>query len=93
MGIAMAPNGAKLHRRIDIQITPYENWGAALMHYTGSADFNIRMRTIAISKGFLLNEKGLFRGDVKIPTTSEASIFELLDVPYVSPSERGRVAT
>ena len=45
---------------IDLRIVPEESFGSALQYFTGSKEHNIATRKIAISKGYKLNEYGLY---------------------------------
>ncbi|CAD2217078.1 DNA polymerase beta subunit [Angomonas deanei] len=47
-------------RRVDIRLIETKSVPTALLTFTGSKNFNVIMRQAAISKGFLLNEYGLF---------------------------------
>lgn len=77
------------HRRIDIRIVDMDEYYPALLYYTGSGVFNAEMRRVAISKGFKLNEYGLFRlNRQRVQTNSERDLFDALDLPYVEPHER-----
>jgi len=86
-------------RRIDIRFIPYNCYGAATLYFTGSRDFNTAMRSHCLSKGYTLNEYGLYKlefdkhlnKEVKaelIPTKTEEDIFKFLDYPYKTPEER-----
>ena len=46
---------------IDIRVVKKENYGTALQYFTGSKAHNIKLRQIAINKGYKLNEYGLFQ--------------------------------
>ena len=46
--------------QIDLRIVPVENFGAALLYFTGSKDHNIKLRGRAQDKGWTLNEWGLY---------------------------------
>lgn len=48
------------HRRIDIKCFPKEQFGCAVLYFTGSDFFNRSMRYFAKKKGFLLAEHGLY---------------------------------
>jgi DNA polymerase/3'-5' exonuclease PolX len=77
-------------RQVDILLVEKENYSFALLYYTGPRNFNIILRRYAKSKGFLLNEYGLFKleNGQRIPASSEKEIFELLELPYIPSSER-----
>jgi DNA polymerase/3'-5' exonuclease PolX len=75
-------------RRIDIRSILYESYYFATLYFTGSKDFNKKMRQVAISKGFLLNEYGLWRNKKSIKVTSEKDIFDALGMEYLQPDKR-----
>jgi len=74
--------------QIDFLITTAKHYGAAILHYTGSKQFNIRCRTEAKNHGLLLNEKGLWSGQ-KLLSASERQILSLLGKQeYLDPITR-----
>ena len=74
--------------QVDIRFVPEESYGAALLYFTGSKDFNVNMRKTAIEKGYLLNEYGLFESGEYIAGKTEEEVFTKLDMPVVSPEQR-----
>jgi len=61
----------------------------ALLQYTGSKEFNIRVRAHAKSKGFKLNQYGLYRGDdMPFKFNTERQILEFLGITYKKPEDR-----
>jgi len=85
MAISHISDTAK-SRRLDILITPSDEYAFALLYFTGSDKFNIAMRKHALTKGFSLNEHG-FTPKSSIMKTEE-DIFKFIDYPYVSPMQR-----
>jgi DNA polymerase/3'-5' exonuclease PolX len=76
-------------RRIDIRYIPYESYYSAILYFTGSKDFNKKMRQVAISFGYTLNEYGLFNEKGKMfKVESEKDIFDLLGMEYLTPDKR-----
>lgn len=76
-------------RRIDIRYVAFESYYTALLYFTGSGNFNRKMRGLAIELGYKLNEYGLFRKDgTRIEVNSEKEIFEKLGMEYIPPSKR-----
>lgn len=76
--------------RVDIFKTTAAEKPYALLHYTGSKDFNIRIRAVAKRKGYKLNQKELVRvatGE-KIKLKTEAEILKFLGVTYKAPEYR-----
>jgi len=79
--------------RLDIILVPIQYFYSALMHFTGSGDFNQKMRLHAKSLGYKLSEYGLVKEDktgkqTHIPITSEQDIFEVLLLKYIPPEKR-----
>ncbi len=58
------------------------------MYFTGSMEYNIKMRNIAIEKGYLLNEYGLFKDKIPMKINSEKDICNILGVDYCSALNR-----
>jgi len=82
-----------LARRIDIRMVAYESWPPALLYFTGSGSFNVRMRNIALSQGYTLNEYGLYplnegKKGPMVDVGSEKDIFAKLGLLYIEPKER-----
>jgi len=75
-------------RRIDIRFLPFESFYTALLYFTGSGEFNRKMRMIANSFGYTLNEYGLFDKNKLIKVSSEKDIFDKLNMEYVDPDKR-----
>jgi DNA polymerase beta len=90
MGVARV--GDNTPRRIDIMVTPEANYGFALMYFTGSMDFNIGVRRVALEKGYTMNEHGLTPlSDAAPPPpvlASEAEIFDFLGLKTIKPKKR-----
>lgn len=80
--------------RIDIRYMPPESYASALLYFTGSGEFNRKMRGLAKSLGYFLNEYGLYKinhnNDTKklIKTETEQDIFHKLGLEYVPPTKR-----
>ena len=49
--------------QVDLRIVPEENFGAALLYFTGSKDHNVKIRGLALKKKMTLNEWGLYKLD------------------------------
>jgi DNA polymerase/3'-5' exonuclease PolX len=90
MGYASIPHG--LPRRIDVIYCSPSEYPFALLYFTGCGEFNIKMREYAKTKGYRLNEKGVFdiATDKKVvhPFVDEKSIFNFLGIVYVEPTLR-----
>jgi DNA polymerase (family 10) len=79
------------HRQVDMRIIDDEEWGAALLYFTGSKEHNIHLRKIAKDRDLKINEYGLFetKGDKrKIAGESEESIYKKLGLSWIPPELR-----
>jgi DNA polymerase (family 10) len=47
--------------QVDLRIVPSDNFGAALLYFTGSKDHNVKLRGRALDMGLTLNEWGLYK--------------------------------
>ncbi len=78
--------------KIDFFKSEKKNKWAMLLYSTGSQSFNIRMRSIAKKKGFLLNQNGLYdRKTLKLlsgKVAGERFFFDKLDMKYINPIDR-----
>ena len=79
-------------RRLDLLITPPEEYPHAILYFTGSDKFNIKFRKTALERGYTLNEhemKPVREGVVPPPAMkNEEDIFKFLEIPYVEPHLR-----
>jgi len=73
---------------VDLRIIHKQSLGAALSYFTGSKNHNIRLRQIAIDKGYKLNEYGLFKDDNMVAGLDETSIYNTLGLQYIEPELR-----
>lgn len=92
MGYGKLFSKDSIPRRIDIIYCPPEEYPFAILYFTGSGPFNVKMREYASKKGFRLNEKGLIdlktEKNVKHTFKTEEDIFKYLGLTYVQPNER-----
>ena len=91
MGICHLFNGQYV--RIDIRYIKYDSFAPALLYFTGSGGLNRKMRELANTQGYTINEYGVYKyvdkkkGD-KIIVKTERDIFELIGMEYLNPRER-----
>ena len=86
------------NRRIDIKAYPKDQYGFALLYFTGSGNFNRSMRLFAQKKGYSLSDYGLtpvlrVKGETvaefeSIPCPTEEDVFKALNLPFKAPNER-----
>ena len=72
----------------DIRVFKEEDFGSALVYFTGSRELNIQLRKIALSQKMKLNEYGVFRGDVRLAGKTENDVFQALGLEYIPPELR-----
>jgi DNA polymerase (family 10) len=85
-------SSVRLHtgQQVDLRVIQPKHWGAALQYFTGSKEHNIRMREIALRKGYSLNEYSLTRmkDDKDIFCPEEAEVYEKLGLSFIPPELR-----
>ena len=72
----------------DLRVLPAEIFGSGLQYFTGSKDHNIKLRNIAIKKGYKLSEYGLFKGKTRIAGKTEPEVYKNLGMQHVPPELR-----
>ena len=98
MGVCQVKGRPKA-RRIDIKVYPKQQYGFALLYFTGSANFNLSMRFYAEKKGYTLSDHGLvpldkiedggkITSELSIPCETEEEVFKVLGLPFKPPGER-----
>jgi DNA polymerase/3'-5' exonuclease PolX len=79
-------------RRLDLLMTPDEEYAYAILYFTGSDRFNVAFRAYCESKGYKLNEHTLTPIRVGVPTVpymrTEKDIFKFIGLRYIEPSKR-----
>ena len=78
---------------VDLFVTPLHSWAFALLHFTGSKEFNIKMRKKAQKKGCKLNEKELICNEMfpcneRFPFKTENEIMLFVLGKIVPPEKR-----
>jgi len=76
--------------QVDFRVVKKESYGSALQYFTGSKEHNVKMRSIAIKKGFKLNEYGLFdkHTDEYVVGNTEEEVYNTLGLSYIEPELR-----
>ena len=78
----------------DLRVVPSQNFGAALLYFTGNKDHNIALRKLALEKGMTLNEYGLFKDSdsekkgIPIVSATEKDMYRALDLKWIEPEMR-----
>ncbi len=76
--------------QVDLRVVGDKSFGAALQYFTGSKEHNVKMRSLAIKKGYKLNEYGLFnkKNDKFVVGENEEEIYNKLGLTYIEPELR-----
>ncbi len=74
----------------DLRVFDKKSFGAAMQYFTGNKSHNIELRRIAIKKGYMLNEYGLFDRKTKkiIAGETEEEIYNKLGLRIIPPEKR-----
>lgn len=83
--------------QVDLRILKKHQWGTALQYFTGSKDHNVKVRAIALEKGYSLNESAFSPVDAqgsiiedapKISFATEEEVYAFLGLQWVPPELR-----
>src|SRR5579863_4217696 len=76
--------------QVDVRLLEKENFGAALLYFTGSKEHNVTLRGRANDMGYTLNEYALstLKGERHIAGKTEEEIYAKLKLPYIEPELR-----
>jgi DNA polymerase/3'-5' exonuclease PolX len=79
--------------KVDVFFTDPKEYMFMLLYATGSGSFNVRMRAVAKRKGYLLNQRGLYKKVSetilkRIPVKNEKHLFDILKIKYLEPEKR-----
>ena len=91
MAICQLPGPSDKGRRLDLLVTPPEEFPFAVFYFTGSDTFNVRVRSMAQEQGFTLNEHALthVKTDRQVGgIRTEKDIFKALKLEWREPHER-----
>ncbi|MBI4612894.1 MAG: DNA polymerase/3'-5' exonuclease PolX [Planctomycetes bacterium] len=74
----------------DLRVVGGSEFPACLAYFTGSKEHNVRVRTLAASLGFKVNEYGVFREGSEKPEDipDEEALYRALGLAYVPPELR-----
>ncbi|MGA8543627.1 MAG: helix-hairpin-helix domain-containing protein, partial [Thermoplasmata archaeon] len=74
--------------QVDLRVVEPEEFGAALLYFTGSKDHNVLLRSLARERGLKINEYGIFRGDERIGGQTEEEVYSALQLAWIPPELR-----
>lgn len=76
--------------QVDLRIVEHRSFGTALQYFTGSKDHNVRLRQVALDRGYSLSEYSLKRliDGQDLFFSSEGDVYETLGMKYIEPEMR-----
>ncbi len=78
--------------QVDLRVVESRSYGAALLYFTGSKNFNVKIRQIAIKKDMKINEYGVFsmKGEKEkfLAGKTEKEVLSILNLPDIPPELR-----
>src|SRR5690242_8712758 len=76
--------------QVDVRLLEKENFGAALLYFTGSKEHNVTLRGRANDMGLTLNEYTLatLKGEKRVAGGTEEEIYAKLKLDYIPPELR-----
>ncbi len=81
--------------QVDLRVVGSESFGAALLYFTGSKSFNIKLRQLAIKKGMKVSEYGIFEvkgaAEKMLAGKTEEECFKALGLPFIPPELREEI--
>ncbi len=76
--------------QVDLRVVPEEDYGAALLYFTGSKAHNITIRKLAVAKGLKINEYGVFKkmDNKRLAGKTEEDVYKKIGLSYIEPELR-----
>ena len=75
--------------QVDLRIVEEEEYGSALMYFTGSQAHNVVLRQLAQEQDLKLSEYGVFAGEENLASRTEEEVYSALGLDYIPPELRG----
>jgi len=74
--------------QVDVRLLERDQYGAALMYFTGSKEHNIALRERARKHGWKLSEYGLFEGEKVLARRTEEEVYKKFGLQWIPPELR-----
>jgi len=76
--------------QVDLRIVEHQSFGTVLQYFTGSKEHNVRLRQLALNRGYSLSEYSLTRlADSRdLFFDREEDVYSALGLPYIPPEMR-----
>ncbi|NWF67755.1 MAG: DNA polymerase/3'-5' exonuclease PolX [Chloroflexi bacterium] len=99
LGHGPTKSSVELHSglQVDVRVLPKERWGTAIQYFSGSQAHNVRLRELALAKGYSLNEHALSPVDKdgkiiedapKLFCATEEEVYAAVGLPWIAPEMR-----
>ncbi len=83
------------HLQVDLRVVAPDEYGAALVYFTGSQAHNIALRGLAHEQQLKVSEYGVFRGEKRVAADTEEAVYRALGLAWIPPElreDRGEIA-
>ena len=76
--------------QVDLRVVAPEEFGAALLYFTGSKEHNVKLREMAVKRKLRINEYGLFEVETnkRLGGKTEEEMYRLMKLPWIPPEMR-----
>jgi DNA polymerase (family X) len=75
--------------RAQLWVQPPERFGSALVYATGSKDHNVRLREMALDRGYSLSDRGFLKEDgSELLCATEEEVYDFFGLPWIPPELR-----
>jgi DNA polymerase (family 10) len=76
--------------QVDLRVVREDEFGAALLYFTGSRSHNIELRQRSLARGLTLNEYALSDSDdgTVVASRTEEDVYGALELPWITPEVR-----
>lgn len=73
---------------MDLRVVTDDEYATALHHFTGSKEHNVALRGLAKDADIKINEYGLWRGEERLPISTEEELYAALGMDFIPPELR-----
>lgn len=76
--------------QVDLRIVEHQSFGTVLQYFTGSKEHNVRLRQLALNRGYSLSEYSLTRltDSRDLFYDREEDVYAAIGLPYIAPEMR-----
>jgi DNA polymerase (family 10) len=74
--------------QVDLRIVEKNEFGAAMLYFTGSKEHSVALRRMGQDKDLKVNEYGVYSGKKKLASKTEKKMYKALGLRYIEPELR-----